>query len=115
LKIAADTNIEAGFTLQESRSRRYPAQKITDADYADDLCIISDSLTDATFLLHQIEQAANAIGQHGNASKTKFMSYNQLHSGSIKSLSRDNILAVQDFIYLGSNVASTKRDLELRL
>jgi len=39
------------------------------------------------------------------------MSYNQLHSGSIKSLSRDNILAVQDFIYLGSNVASTKRDL----
>jgi len=43
------------------------------------------------------------------------MSYNQLHSGSIKSLSRDNILAVQDFTYLGSNVVSTIRDLELRL
>ena len=43
-------------TLSTARSTRmYPAIKITDADYLDDLAIISDCLIDAAILLHQPE------------------------------------------------------------
>ena len=69
LRKAVDSNKELGFTLQKSKSRRHPVEKITDADYADDLAIISDDLTDATILLHQIEQAASEIGLYVNARK----------------------------------------------
>ena len=115
MKMSADSNIDLGFTLQPSRSRRYPAIKITDADYADDLCIISDYLDNATVLLHQIEDIANKIGLVVNAKKTEFMAFNQLHTGSIKSMLNNNIHAVQEFTYLGSNIASTKHDMEIRL
>ena len=30
---------ENGFTLEKARSRRYPAQMITDVDYADDIAL----------------------------------------------------------------------------
>ena len=88
---------------------------ITDADYADDLCIISDLLNDATVLLHRIEEAAIKIGLLVNAKKTEFMAFNQAHTGSIKSKTNQDIKAVQEFTYLGSNIASTKRDIEIRL
>ena len=87
---------------------------ITDADYADDLCIISDLLIDATVLLHHIEEAAIKIGLLVNAKKTEFMAFNQAHTGSIKSLTDEYIKAVLEFTYLGSNIASTKRDIEIR-
>ena len=36
LKTSIDLMKENGFKLAKKRCRRYPAQKITDADYADD-------------------------------------------------------------------------------
>ena len=115
LRKAIDSNKELGFTLAKSRSKRNPAVKVTDVDYADDLAIISDYLTDGTILLHQLEQAASEIGLCINAKKTEFICYNQHHSGSIKLLNNDNIKAVEEFTYLGSNIASTKRDVQIRL
>ena len=70
LRNSVDQNSHHGFTLKPSASRRYPALKITDADYADDLALISDSITGATALLHYLEIAAADIGLHINAAKT---------------------------------------------
>ena len=67
LRKAFDANKELGLTLSKSRSRRHPAVKLTDVDYADDLAIISDNLTDGTILLHQLEQATSEIGLYINA------------------------------------------------
>ena len=97
LRKAFDSNKELGFTLSKRRSRRYPSVKITDADYADDLAIISDYLTDGTVLLHKLEETASEIGLYVNAKKTEFICLNQQHSGSIKSLNNNNILAVEEF------------------
>ena len=115
MRRAIENNSNLGFTLHQQRSRRHPPKMITDADYADDLCIISDLLNDATILLHRIEEAASKIGLLVNATKTEFMAFNQAHTGSIKSLRNQIIKAVQEFVYLGSNIASTKRDIEIRL
>ena len=77
LRKAFDANKELGFTLSKSRSRRHPTVKLTDVDYADDLAIISDYLTDGTILLHQLEQASSEIGLYIDAKKTEFICYNQ--------------------------------------
>ena len=42
MRSATENNANLGFTLQQQRSRRHPPKMITDADYADDLCIIFD-------------------------------------------------------------------------
>ena len=113
LRNSADSNKELGFTLSEARSRRYPAETITDADYADDIALMTDTISDATYLLHHIEKTAKEIGLYINANKTEFISYNQ--EGIIHSLEGKNIKSVQDFTYLGSNIASTERDIDIRI
>ena len=60
------------------------------------------------------EEAAFKIGLLVNAKKTEFMAFNQAHTGSIKSKTNQDIKTVQEFTYLGSNIASTKRDIEIR-
>ena len=55
------------FKLTKERSRRYPAQTITDADYADDIALLANTKT----LLHSLERAAAGIGLHVNAYKTE--------------------------------------------
>ena len=52
LRKALDKNNELGFALTKRKSKRYPAMKITDADYADDLAVLADVLKNTTFLLH---------------------------------------------------------------
>ena len=39
LRTSIDKIKENGFKLTKERSRRYPAQKITDADYTDDIAV----------------------------------------------------------------------------
>ena len=56
-----------GLKLTKERSRRYPAQTITDADYTDDIALLSNTLTQAETLLHSLEGAAAGIGFHVNA------------------------------------------------
>ena len=102
LRRSLDANKDLGFTLQYARSRRYPDIKVIDADYADDLAILSNYLSEATILLHQLEKAASEVGLNINTSKTKFLCYHQYHSSTIKSLQNENIIAVEDFNYLGN-------------
>ena len=68
---------ENGFKLTKERSRRYPAQTITDADYADDIALLANTPIQAKTLLHSLEQAAAGIGLYVNAHKTEYMCFNQ--------------------------------------
>ena len=60
-------NRDNGFKLTKERSRRYPAQTITDADYADDIALLAYTSDQAETLLHSLEQAAAGMGLHVNA------------------------------------------------
>ena len=90
-----------GFTLQQRRSRRYPAVKISDADFADDLALITDTIAEAQRFLLSLEEAANAIGLHLNKDKTKYLAVN-CEPDTIKAKSGDDLKEVKDFVYLGS-------------
>ena len=112
LRMSADEMNHLGLTLTKSTSRRHPAHKIVDIDYADDLAIMSDYIDNATKLLHSIEKAARGIGLYINAKKTEFMAYNQ--DGQIKSVAGNNIKQVDNFVYLGSSIQTTEKDIQIR-
>ena len=103
-----------GFTLTQRKSRRYPAVKITDADFADDIALFSDNIKDAQELLDRLELAANEVGLYLNTSKTEFMMYN-LTEGDIVTNAGTKLKCVEDFKYLGSWVHKSANDLNIRI
>ena len=113
LRTSVDTNKQLGLTLQTANGRRHPAVNITDADYADDLALLSNTIKGAEQLLHHLEEAAANIGLSVNAKKTEFISYNE--QGAIQSKNDIPLLKVDDFTYLGSNIASTEKDIQIRI
>ena len=84
LKMSLDRDNVLGFTLSEKKSKRYPAIKMTDVDYAEDLAIVTDKTSEATILLHKIENTAKEIGLNIDAGKTEFISINQGENEKIK-------------------------------
>ena len=102
-----------GFTLEPERSKRYQAKRITDADYADDLALISDTVEQAEALLHSLEAAANGIGLQINADKTKIMNFNI--QGNFSTLEGHQLKVVKDFVYLGSHISTTEKDITVRI
>ena len=84
LSMSIDRIKENGFKLTKGRSRRYPGQTITDADYVDDIALLANTPAQAETLLHSLERAAAGIGFHVNAHKTEYMCFNQ--GGDISTL-----------------------------
>ena len=61
---------ENGLTLKKPGSRRYPAQTITHADYADDIALLANTSARTESLLHSLKKAAGGIGLHANADRS---------------------------------------------
>ena len=59
-----------------TKERRYPAQTITDADYANDIALLANTPAQAESQLHNLERAAAGISLHVHADKTEFMCFN---------------------------------------
>ena len=70
---------ENGFELTKKRSRRYSAETITDADYADHIAILENTPAQAETLLYCLERAGRGMGLPVNAHKMEYMCLN-LHT-----------------------------------
>ena len=112
LRTSIDKIKENGFELTK-KSRRYPAKIITDADYADDIAMLANMPNQTGKLLHSLERAATGIGLQVKAHKTEYMCYNQ--TGDISTLDGTPLKLVDKFIYLGSSVLSTEKDIDMQL
>ena len=75
--------------------------------------ILANTPNQAKTLLHSFERATAGIGLHVNAHKTEYMCYNQ--TGEISTLNRTSLKLVDKFIYQGSSVSSTKKDIDTQL
>ena len=62
---------ENGFTLAKEKRKRYPAQIITDADYADDIVLLANTPVLAESLRQSLKKAADSIGLQVNTDKTQ--------------------------------------------
>ena len=96
---------ENGFKLTKERSRRYSAQTITDADFANDIAPPANAPNQAKTLLHSLEQAVAGIDLHVNAHEMEYICFNQ--TGDISTLNGSSLKLVDKFTYLGSSVSST--------
>ena len=94
-----------GFKQAKERSRRYPTQTTSDADYADDIALLANTPAQGETLLHGLKRAA--------ASKTEYMCFDQ--RGDISTLNGSSLKLVDKFTYLGSSVSSTEKDVNTRL
>ena len=99
---------ENSFKLTKERSRRYPAQTM-DADYVDDIALLTNTPAQAKTLLHSLERTAADIGLHVNAHKMEYVCFNQ--RGNISTLNSSSLKLIDKFTYLGSSVSSTKIDI----
>ena len=104
---------ENGFKLAKERSRKYPAQTITDPDYADDIALLTNTPARAESQIHILERATSGIDLHVNADKTEYMCFNQI--GDISTLKSGPLKLVDKFTYFGSSVSSTENDINTRL
>ena len=102
LRTMIDLMKENDFTLEKARSRRYIAQKSTDAAYAGDRALLANTPGKAESLLHSLEKAAGSI---------KYMYLNQNQTSDISSLICDSLKLVDKFTYLGSIISSTENDI----
>ena len=93
LRISVDKCNEYGLTLELARSRRFHTKKITDADYADDLALLSDNSYNAQKLLHILEKSVAFIGLHVDETLNKKFSL---------------FKKVEDIVYLGCNIEQIK-------
>ena len=71
LRTFIDKMKDNGLKLIKEKSRRYPTQKITDADYADDIALLANTPDQAESHLHSEERAAAGMVPHVNAHKTE--------------------------------------------
>ena len=55
LWISIDLMKENSLTLEKARSKQYPTWTIMDVDYADDIALLANTLTQAESLLHSLE------------------------------------------------------------
>ena len=113
LRMSIDRMKENSFKLTKERSRRYPAQTFTDADYADDIALLANIPAQAKTLLHSLERATADISLHVNAHKMEYMCFNQ--TGDISTLNGSSLKLVDKFTYLGSSVSSMETDINMRL
>ena len=113
LRTFIDIMKDNGFKLAKEISRRYPAQTIMDADYADDIALLANAPAQAETLLHGLERAAARIGLHVNVDKMEYMCFNQ--RGDIFTLNGSSLKLEYKFTYLGSSVSSTEKDVNTRL
>lgn len=71
---------------------------MTDINYLDDLAITADAISNATALLHHLENVANDF------SETEFISFNP--QGSIENVSGETIKFFESFTYCEAEIKS---------
>ena len=113
LRSSIDLMKENGFKLAKERSRRYPTQTIKDADYADDIALLTNTPAQTATLLHRLERVAGGIGLHINADKKEYMYFNQRNV--ISTLNGGSLKLVDKFTYVGSSVPPIENDINMRL
>ena len=91
--------------LKKARSRWYPTDTITDANYADDLVLLANTPAQAESLLKSLDQAAGSIGHYVNTNNTECICFEQ--GGAISILNSRPLKLVAAVFHLLEVLAKT--------
>ena len=101
---------ELGLHIEKRRSRRQHPIIITDTDFADDIALISEHISQAQEMIIRVETETGRIGLFLNEKKTETMQYNQEYETPIIGKSGGVIKVVDNFKYIGGWMHSTQKD-----
>ena len=90
---------------------------LADLEFADDIAAITDSILSNTILCQKIADSAARFGLLFNISKTQYMFYNIPRPVAYHDrvfVNGEPLEEVSDFKYLGSYVASSTKDIQVR-
>ena len=76
------------------------------------IALLANIPVQAKTQLHSLERAVTGTGIHVNADKTENMCLNQRNE--ISTLNGSSLKLVDKFLYLGSSVSSTEKDINMR-
>ena len=99
---SSDKMKENGFKQTKEKSRWYAAQKNSDADYADEIALLTSA--------HSLERTAAGIGLHVNAQDREYICFNQ--SSDTSTLNRSSLKLVNNFTYLDRHHHATSKGID---
>lgn len=103
-----------GFQLNRRRSRRHPATYVTDIDFADDLALLTEEVSQAQELIDRLQKEASAVGLECNAKKTELQVFNHPDPVVVTVQCGRALKVVENFKYLGSWTKSSEDDFSVR-
>ena len=109
----AITDNSLGVLTKSTSVRNGGKTYCTDAIFADDSCLTSNTIENAQILLHSVEDWASQVGLKFNLTKTEVMLINC--QGVLTSRSGTMYKQCEDFKYLGSFIRSSEKDMNSRI
>ena len=77
MRHALSKHPEIGFTNKPYRSRRVKVEKISDADFADDIALKVDSVKEAETLMQEVERVAATMGLRMKGNQIHFSDHRE--------------------------------------
>ena len=106
---------DVGFVVCKRNGRRHPAIHIGALAYADDICLLAESIDDVECSLHRLETSAAEIGLTINYNKTKVMHLGQTSAGHVRFANGDPVDSCDKFEYLGVPTSNAETVFRSRL
>ena len=101
--------------VRRRNGRRHPAIYIGALTYADDICLLAESIDDVEFSLHRLETSAAEIGLTINFNKTKAMHLGQASVRHVRFANGDPVDSCYKFEYLGVPTSNAETVFRSRL
>ena len=92
---------DVGFVVRRRNGRRHPAIHIGALAYADDICLLAESIDDVECSLHRLETSAAEICLTINYNKTNAMHLGQASVRHVLFANGDPVDSRDKFVYLG--------------
>ena len=86
---------------------------LTDADFVDNLVLLSDKIANTEKLFKVLETAAASVDLYMNTTQTKFIAVNT--EGTITAQNSCDLEQVNDCNYLGRKIISSENDIQVRI
>ena len=104
---------DVGFVVCKLNGRRHPTIHIGVLAYADDICLLAESIDDAKCSLHRLESFAAEIGLTINHNKTKTMHLGQVSVRHVRFANGDPGHSCDKFEYLRVPTSNAETDSDL--
>ena len=106
---------DVGFVVSKRNGRRHPAIHIGALAYADDICLLAESIDDVECSLHRLETSAAKIGLTINYNKTKVMHLGQTSARHVRFANGDPVDGCDKFEYIGVPTSNAEAVFRSRL